>query len=431
LKRNQNTVAEPIELEGVGLFGGEEVTLTMRPAEAGRGIAFVRVDMDGHPVIPCNYRHLRVHSHRSGLQHGKATVETIEHVMAALAGMRVDNVVIEMDAGEPPALDGSALPFAEAIRDAGLRELDAPKKELVVSDAISFTKGELALLALPGEDDGYTVSYTLDYNDPGVGFQSLIVKVTPESFIDQIAPARTFILRSEAEALRAGGLVKGGTPQNCLVIESDGTIVDNELRFSDEFVRHKILDLIGDLAIAGLDINGRIIAHKTGHTANARFVARILDAYERSSAVTKTAELDAVDIMKIMPHRYPMMLIDRVLEIEGEQRIVGLKNCTINEEFFQGHFPGKPVMPGVLQLDAMAQLSGVLLGRNLQQTGRIAMLLAVDKARMRRPVVPGDQLRIEIDTIRFSGRTAHVKARSTVEGEMAAEAELKFVLVDA
>lgn len=429
MKRNQNTLATSCSCEGVGLFSGEPVHVTLKPAEADQGIRFVRTDMEGSPVIPAQGRYMRTFQHRSGLQLGQARVETTEHLMSALAGMQVDNCIVELDAPELPAMDGSALPFVEMIRSAGLRELDVEKKQLVVVENITFTQGELALIALPGEDDVLTISYTLDYADPLIGFQSYIVKCTPDRFAREIAPARTFNLRSEAEAMQAAGLVKGGTTQNNLIVDQDG-IVDNELRFPDEFVRHKIADLIGDLAMSGLDIRGRLIAHKTGHASNARFVVKLLEAYDRSSVVTKERHLDVQDIKKILRHRYPMLLLDKVLEIHGEERAVGLKNVTINEEFFQGHFEDNPVMPGVLQLDALAQLAGMLFLRKLQHTGKSTIILSINKAKFRRAVRPGDQLIMEVDTIRRSGQRAHVRARSSVEGQTACEAEMKFMLVD-
>ena len=357
-------------------------------------------------------------------------------LFAALSGLGIDNLRIEIDGPEVPGVDGSSLPFVEQITRAGVQELKAARREFRLDEPITIQNGDATLFALPTESDGLTIEYTLDYRSGGNGaslpLQRMSIEFSEEGFREQIAPARTFCLESESEQLRAAGLGKGATYENTLVI-ADGKVIDNELRFQDEFVRHKILDLIGDLFLVGIDLHARLYATRTGHHDNMELVRRItakLQEKETKGLIQKDSGLDINEICRILPHRYPFLLIDRVIEIDGHRRAVGLKNVTFNEAFFQGHWPGEPIMPGVLQIEAMAQLAGVLLLRKLENTEKTAVLLSIDRVKLRKAVVPGDQLRIEAETLKLKSRTGYVLTRAKVNDRLVSEARMKFMLVD-
>ncbi|MCK5579364.1 MAG: 3-hydroxyacyl-ACP dehydratase FabZ, partial [Planctomycetes bacterium] len=338
----------------------------------------------------------------------------------------------DINASEMPGTDGSSQPFVELLNEAGLTEQDVVQDVLALPKAVSFSQGESSLVALPPEKgvEGLTIDYTLKYDAPLIGTQYLTVHITPESFVKELASSRTFCLKSEVDHFLKKGLGKGASYDNTLVVDED-KVIKNKLRFKDEFVRHKILDLVGDLALVGRRFSARIIAVKTGHEHNVKFVeelSKVLTEAQPGSA-TKTW-LDVREIQNILPHRYPFLLVDKIIEMEGYNRIVGIKNVTVNEPFFMGHFPGQPIMPGVLQLEAMVQLGAVLLLRRSGATKKLGVLLSLDKVKFRKSVVPGDQLRIEAETIKSKTRTAEIQARALVDGELASEASIKFILVD-
>jgi UDP-3-O-[3-hydroxymyristoyl] N-acetylglucosamine deacetylase/3-hydroxyacyl-[acyl-carrier-protein] dehydratase len=263
-------------------------------------------------------------------------------------------------------------------------------------------------------------------------FQLMDGGTGPDDFVSQLAPARTFVFKHEADELRARGLGSHLSPKELLVIAEDGPI-ENSFRFADECARHKVLDLLGDLYLVGRPIRGRIFAHKSGHSLNHMLAKRLLEqeeATDRASLVKRDAVLDIRRIQRILPHRYPMLLVDRVLEVEGDHRAVGVKNVTFNDIFFQGHYPGQPIMPGVLIVEALAQLGGILLSQKLEHTGKLAVLLSMDKVKMRHPVTPGDQLILEAVTVRVKSRTGHVRCKAFVGEKLACEADIKFMLVD-
>jgi UDP-3-O-[3-hydroxymyristoyl] N-acetylglucosamine deacetylase/3-hydroxyacyl-[acyl-carrier-protein] dehydratase len=365
---------------------------------------------------------------RTTLRNGGAEVQLVEHVLAALGGLEIDNVEIELDDCEVPELDGSAAPFVKELVDAGIVEQKAPKPTFRIPELISISRGDVALVATP-RDGGLTITYTLDYPDSSLGRQSYAFELTPDTFVREIASSRTFILQREVESLKRAGFGRGATYENTLVVGEDG-VIENELRFPNEFVRHKILDLIGDLTLTGVGLAGAIVAVKSGHEMNIQLVRRLAAKAGLRRTEGSGGPLDVREIQNIIPHRYPMLLVDRVLEVEGSRRIVGVKNLSANEHFFQGHFPGRPLMPGVLQIEAMAQLAGVLLLRKLENTGKTAVLVAVDDARLRRPVAPGDQLVMEVTAERVRPRVAVVTGLARVAGKLVAEATLKFMLVD-
>jgi UDP-3-O-[3-hydroxymyristoyl] N-acetylglucosamine deacetylase / 3-hydroxyacyl-[acyl-carrier-protein] dehydratase len=434
--RNQRTLKGPVEYRGVGLHSGKEIKIRIRPAEAGNGVTFVRTDLDGQPEVRAHGSNMKARQRRTCIQDGKAEVYTCEHLLASLFALGVDNAVIEINGEEVPGLDGAASEFLQGLKQSGIVDLRGARTSYSVKQPIYVRDGNASIVALPGSGK-LTIEYHLDYPAKNgtlkatrqiVGFE-----MSSETFERDIAPARTFVFEHEVEALRAAGLGKGATPQNTLVVGPQG-VRDNALRWDDELARHKILDLIGDLANLGVDLDAHVIATRSGHGLNMQLVQQLMQEMEREQEqgeAPRESGLDIREILNLLPHRYPFLLIDRVVELDGFQRAVAIKNVTINEPYFQGHWPDQPIMPGVLQLEAMAQLSGVLLLRKLENTGKLAVLWSIDKVKLRGAVVPGDQLRIEVETIRAKPQVGHVRARCKVAGKLVAEAELKFTLVDA
>jgi UDP-3-O-[3-hydroxymyristoyl] N-acetylglucosamine deacetylase / 3-hydroxyacyl-[acyl-carrier-protein] dehydratase len=432
LKRLQRTIETPVELSGIGVNSGEEVTVTFKPSPAGSGIRFVRTDLPGRPEIPatpdCATSRLRRTALRKGEPPtGGAEVQLVEHVLATCYGMRVDNVIIEVSGLEMPVGDGSASIYVDALEEAGIVEQDKPRREVIVAEPISIAAKDASLIALPSED-GLRISYTLDYR-PTIQPQYSSWRIGPDVFRDDLAPARTFCLEEEIEELRSRGMGKGATYLNTLVIGRDGPI-ENTLRFEDEACRHKVLDIIGDLCLAGVDINAHIIGVKSGHALNARLAERIRRVLLDRVAAPKPAVLDVRAIRKILPHRYPFLMVDKLIELVDDRRAIGIKNVSINEEFFQGHWPDQPIMPGVLQLEAMAQVGGLMFARRCAENHKLAVLLSMDNVKFRRTVVPGDQLILEMEASRVRSRTANVHGRAMVGGDIACEADITYMLVD-
>lgn len=435
--KHQRTISNDVELKGRGLFTGEPVAVRMRPGEPNTGIWFVRTDQSPPIRIRAHVDNISKRARRTALHNGTVAIETVEHCLSACAGLDLDNLQIELNANEMPAMDGSSLMFVQELRKAGIREQEPLRTPYVISEVIRVVDGDSELVALPPLDsqqqEHLEISYDLDYG-PGnpIGGQSYRVLVTPESFEANIAPARTFVLEEEAVKLCEAGLGSHLRHEDILVFGKDGPI-DNRLRFPDECARHKILDLIGDLSLFGSPIAGRIFARKSGHSLN-HTLARALvkqHARVRRKERQRTPLVGIHKIQKILPHRYPFLMVDRILEIEGSERITGIKNVSINESFFQGHYPGDPIMPGVLIIEALAQIGGILLSQELEHKGKVAILLSLDKVKFRRAVRPGDQLILQAETIRVRSSTGHIRGRASVNDELAAEAEIKFILTDA
>lgn len=429
----QKTIAHETTLTGRGLFTGEPATLTFKPAPVGHGIVFVRSDLSRPVRIPALVQHITKRSRRTALRNGADSIETIEHCMAALHGLGIDNLELDVKGSELPGLDGSAAPFVEALLNAGLVEQPAEKQILRINEPVEVTDASGAsLIAAPPTGEEFQIFFNLDYPEVKCIGQQLLAYTLNSDFPQQIAPARTYCTRAEAELLQARGLGKHLKPGDVLVLDNDGPY-GTSFRFPDECVRHKVLDLIGDLYLLGCSIQGRIVASMSGHSLNhalVRRLTRMLQAQRRAHLALQEPIMDARRILRLMPHRYPMLLVDRVIEMDGDKRAMGIKNVTMNEPFFQGHYPGTPVMPGVLIIEAMAQLSGLLVSRKLEHTGKLPLLLSMDKVKLRRPVVPGDQLILEAENIRVKARTGHVKCRAFVGDQVAAEAVIKFMMVD-
>jgi UDP-3-O-[3-hydroxymyristoyl] N-acetylglucosamine deacetylase/3-hydroxyacyl-[acyl-carrier-protein] dehydratase len=428
----QKSIAAEASVSGRGLFTGAETTLTFKPAPVGHGIVFVRTDLSRPVRIPALVQHVTKRSRRTAIKSGADSVETIEHCMAAVAGLGIDNLEITITGGEVPGVDGSCLPFVEALQGAGIVEQPAEKPFLTITEPVEVRDGSATLIASPPTGDEFQIFYDLDYGAMEPIRQQLFAYQLNGGFKQEIAPARTFVTKQEAEMLRSRGLGMHLQPGDVLVLDSTGPI-GTDYRFPNECVRHKVLDLIGDLYLLGCAIKGKIVAYKSGHSLNhalVRKLTRMLQAQRRAKLAIGEPVMDVRRILRLMPHRYPMLLVDRVIEMDGDKRALGVKNVTMNEPFFEGHYPGMPVMPGVLIVEAMAQLSGLLLSRKLEHSGKIPLLLSLDKVKLRRPVVPGDQLILESENIRVKARTGHVRCRAYVGDQIAAEAEIKFMLVD-
>ena len=428
-------------MEGAGLHTGSKARITLKPAEKNTGIQFVRVDLPNKPAIKADVSNLLTENisiprcTSVGIS-PQAVVHTVEHLMSVCSGLKISNLIVEIDNDEVPGLDGSGKEFLNAIQKAGVIEQDAPLKPFSVVEPLAVEQNGSSIFVFPSND--FRVSYTLVYdNHPFLKSQYFNIAVNSESYEKQIAPSRTFCLESEANQLREHGLGKGANHENTLVIGSKG-VIDNTLRFDDEFARHKILDFIGDLYLLGVPIQGHVFAIRSGHALNKSLLKKM---YSQKQELEKhgvigeyqlegTKEIGISEIMRILPHRYPFLLVDRVIEIEKGKRAVGIKNVTINDNFFQGHFPTRPIMPGVMMVEAMAQTAGVVVLTNEAHHDKVAFFMSLDKVKFRKVVVPGDQLVMEVDVIKDKAKFAQVRAQAKVLGEVVAEAEMVFSFTD-
>jgi UDP-3-O-[3-hydroxymyristoyl] N-acetylglucosamine deacetylase/3-hydroxyacyl-[acyl-carrier-protein] dehydratase len=383
--------------------------------------------------VAANIAHVVKRPRRTTLESGDASVDMCEHCLSAVAALGVDNLIIELDNQELPGLDGSAKPYLDVLQEAGLEAQEEPRRTFKVDRPIVVERDGAMIAALPHDKPAMEIVFDLDYgDDPIIGRQVYAFDMSNGSYASQIAPARTYLFEAEAKAAVEKGIGSHLTADDFLVLGEDGPLGGNELRFANEPVRHKIVDLIGDLWLLGMPIRGRIMAHRSGHTLNHALVRAIIEEMERRhrQSLLQTAVIDTQGLLRMLPHRYPMLLVDRVVEMDSDRRAVGVKNVTANEPFFAGHYPGTPIMPGVLIVEAMAQLSGVLIGQKLEHMGKLAVLLSLDRVRLRRPVTPGDQIVMEAETVRIRDRIAHMRCRAYVAEDLAAEAEVKFMLVD-
>ncbi len=407
--------------------------MVFRPASEDTGIVFVRTDVAGAVRIPAVAPNVTERSRRTSIKKGEASIETVEHCLAAVQALEIDNLLIEVEGPELPAPDCSSAEYFKVLKRAGVVEQTNARREFVIKKPISVSAGDATIYALPQADGGLNITYDMDYSGhTGIGRQIFSYRLSAESFETNMAPARTFLLEVEARQFHARGIGTHISPRDVLVINSDGPI-KNSYRFPNECVRHKIVDLIGDMTLVGRPVVGRIVAYKSGHALNQQLARKLYDQAEQQARIEKfgtDAILDIRRIQKILPHRYPFLLVDKIIEVEGDTRIKGIKNVTFNEQFFQGHFPGTPIMPGVLIVEAMAQVSGLLFAQRLEHTGKLAVLLSMDNVKLRKAVVPGDQLILVAETIRLRRRTAHCRCQAMVGEAVAAEADIKFMLVD-
>jgi UDP-3-O-[3-hydroxymyristoyl] N-acetylglucosamine deacetylase / 3-hydroxyacyl-[acyl-carrier-protein] dehydratase len=433
------TVAAPATLAGVGLHLGEQCRLTFLPAEPNSGIRFLRSDIEGAGPICASVAEVSASERRTQLGSGENTVHTVEHVLAAVAAIGIDDVTIGMDGPEPPILDGSASPFFDLLKKTGLAAQNGDPDYLILTEPVRIIDGESVYEAFPAS--GLELDVTIEFQHPSIGKQNRSLEVTPGTFESELSRARTFGFLNEVEWLRSRGLIKGASVENAIVLD-DSKILSGPLRWDDEFVRHKAMDCVGDLALAGARVQARIVAIKPSHRGTVTLVRELTRAGIRKTGngsaplkVNKDKERGAVygieEIMRVLPHRYPFLLVDRILEIEEGKRIVGLKNVTINEPFFQGHFPGHPIMPGVLIVEAMAQVGGMLLMGNLEEPDtKVVYFMSLDNIKFRKPVKPGDQLIFELEIIQIRGKVCRTKGVAKVDGEIVAEAEMAAMVRD-
>ena len=430
----QHTIAKPTSLTGTSLHTGEKVTLTLKAGEPHTGIRFRRVDLEDQPFIDAKVENVQTVERATTLAQGSVKVHTVEHVISALVGMGVDNAIIEMDANEPPIGDGSARPYVECIKKAGLVRQEPLRRVFEVREPIHLeTKSGSLVTIVP--DKKFRISVTQAGGHPQFT-QFYSVEVTPETYEREIAPARTFVHYEDVQTLLEKGLIKGGSLENAIVLRGDAILSKEPLRFPEELARHKILDLIGDLMLSGKRIMGHVIAVKPGHGPNTEMAKKLAESYRRMDALmpapvslpTGEAVLDVNEVMRILPHRYPFLMVDRVIGFEGENKCTAVKSVTINEPFFQGHFPGHPIMPGVLQLEAMAQVASILMLRIPENAGKIGYFMSANDVKFRKPVVPGDTLIIEAEILKNRRSIGQARGRCLVNGETVSEAVLMFSL---
>ncbi|HEY8852470.1 MAG TPA: UDP-3-O-acyl-N-acetylglucosamine deacetylase [Gemmatimonadaceae bacterium] len=434
------TIQRAVTLEGVGLHLGEPCRLTFKPAAVGQGVVFVRTDVADSTSIPALVDQVSASERRTQLGSGNASVHTVEHVLAAVLAHGLDDLTIAMDGPEPPILDGSAAAFFAALSSAGVATLAGEREYLTLSEPVRIIDGESVYEAYPSS--GLELDVTIDFAHPQIGRQSSRVDVTRETFESELAAARTFGFVSEVEWLRSRGLIKGASLENAVVLD-ELSVVSGPLRWSDEFVRHKMMDCVGDLALAGAHLQARIVALKPSHRGTVTLVKELVrmgvkktgNGAAPEAAKKEGGEKGMVygieDIMKVLPHRYPFLLVDRILEIEENKRIVGLKNVTINEPFFEGHFPGHPVMPGVLIIEAMAQVGGMLLMGSVKDSGtKVVYFMSLDNVKFRRPVKPGDQIRFELDVLQIRGTVCKMRGIGKVDDQVVVEADMAAMVRD-
>jgi len=431
----QRTIAKEAALKGKGLHTGHTVNVLFKPAQAGDGIRFIRTDLAGRPVMKLG--DIDVISGGEGgrysaLQNKDAFIYTVEHFVSALAGFGIDNITIEIDGDEVPGFDGSADQYMKVIKAAGIVELAPDKEYFRIKEPICVSRNGASVMIIPAED--FRISYALEYPHRMLR-QTVTFTITPETYEKELSSCRTFCLKEEADALLAKGLGQGASTANTLVFGPDG-VVDNTLRFTDEAARHKVLDCLGDLYLLGMPIKGHVFAFKSGHSLNRELLKKIAEQKKKYASVRPLSRieykagssLDVRGIMNVIPHRYPFLLVDRILELESGKRAVAIKNVTANEAFFQGHFPARPVMPGVLLVEAMAQVAGVVVLSNPELAGKLAFFMSVDAVKFRKVVEPGDQVVMEVEITKARSRVAQAKGVCKVDGEIVCEAEMGFAL---
>ncbi|MFC1489911.1 bifunctional UDP-3-O-[3-hydroxymyristoyl] N-acetylglucosamine deacetylase/3-hydroxyacyl-ACP dehydratase [Candidatus Latescibacterota bacterium] len=461
----QSTISSEATVKGIGLHTGTQSEITFKPAPINTGVIFRRIDLEGVPEIPAHIDYVVDISRGTTLGiGGDIKVYTVEHVLAALAGLKIDNIYVDIHGIEPPVCDGSSIEFLNALKNAGIVEQDSPRDYIVIEENIIYdaVKGEgVELIALPSDE--FRITLMVDYGNPAIGTQYTSMYSIDE-FEKEYGSSRTFCFLSEVEQLKEAGLAKGGTPDNSLVVidkewneeevkylkglfnenmevtkGDNGILNGTPVRFPNELARHKTLDLIGDLYLLGHPIKGHIMAARSGHKANIELVKKINAYWQKNRIKMKYQDkktngylLDINAIKKIMPHRYPFLLVDRIIDLIPGKKVVAIKNVTTNEPFFQGHFPQRPVMPGVLLIEAMAQAGGILMLDNAETEteGKLIFFMGIDKAKFRKPVEPGDQVRFELEIIKRRNALYRMAGKGYVMDDLVVEAELTAMVID-
>ncbi len=460
----QRTIAREISISGVGLHTGNTCTMTFKPAPPDQGIRFVRTDVEGHPWVQADVDHVVDISRGTTLEKGEARVHTVEHVLAAFAGLQLDNMIVELDNNEPPVIDGSARPYVDKLLEAGIVDQDAEKVYLEIDTPMAYSEKDRGVDLVVAPSDDLRITFMIDYKNPALGTQYTSLVDLQKEFVDEFAPARTFCFLSEVEMLREANLIKGGSLDNAVVIydldvdkdkvqlerirkavglngdvfvPESGIVNDVPLRFYNEPVRHKTLDLLGDLFLIGVPFKGHVLAARSGHKANVALARKMRELYKKRKFAGKfgkrsdEALLDIDAILGILPHRYPFLMLDRVLDLTPGKKVTAIKNVTINEPFFQGHFPGHPIMPGVMVLEAMAQAGGLLLLHAIgDPKTKLAYFMGADNCRWRKPILPGDQIRFEVTLDQFRRNTAKLTAEAYVGDTLVANANLMAMVID-
>jgi UDP-3-O-[3-hydroxymyristoyl] N-acetylglucosamine deacetylase/3-hydroxyacyl-[acyl-carrier-protein] dehydratase len=459
---HQRTINKPVSLSGVGLHTGSPSTMTFKPAPENYGIRFRRIDLGGSPEVPADVDHVVDIARGTTIQLGEARIHTVEHVMAALVGLQIDNALIELDANEPPVGDGSAKPYVDVLLTSGFEIQNAPKDYLIIDQTVHYHNEEKAvdIVALPTDD--YRITVMVDYNNPALGSQHTGLFNLEKEFVSDFAPCRTFCFLHEVELLHQAGLIKGGNLDNAIVIVdrelndneikritaklgitgavilgNNGVINNRPLHFPNEPARHKLLDVMGDLALIGVPLKAQILAARPGHASNIEFARMVRKLYQQKKLVRKYQHerkegvvFDVNAIKRILPHRYPFLLVDKIIDFQLDERIVGVKNVTSNEPFFEGHFPGQPVMPGVLIIEGMAQTGGILLLNGIENPGdQLVYFMSINNAKFRKPVLPGDQLVFELKLLSRKGRICQMKGEAFVDGNLVAQAEMMASII--
>jgi UDP-3-O-[3-hydroxymyristoyl] N-acetylglucosamine deacetylase/3-hydroxyacyl-[acyl-carrier-protein] dehydratase len=456
----QHTIKAPVTVSGVGLHTGVQATMTFCPAPANHGFKFQRMDLDGQPTVDADVDNVVDLSRGTTIEQHGARINTVEHTLAALVGLQIDNVLIQLDGPEPPIMDGSSLPFVEALQTVGLEEQNALRNYFEIPDEIRFVDNArgVEIAALPLND--YRVTVMVDYNSPVLGSQhASLTNIT--QFPDDIAASRTFCFLHELEALYKSNLIKGGDLSNAIVVvdrvvseeelgelatmlgkpkvavKKEGILNNVDLRHKNEPARHKLLDVVGDLALVGRPLKGQILAARPGHAANVAFAKKIKKKMLEvdSSPVpqydpARPPVMDINQIAQILPHRYPFLLIDKIIHLDGTT-VTGVKNVTMNEQFFTGHFPGNPVMPGVLQIEAMAQTGGILVLNTVPDPENYwTYFLGIENCRFRRKVIPGDTVIFKCQLVSPIKRgIAKMRGQAFVNGKVVMEAEMSASIV--
>ena len=444
----QQTLNGPASFSGIGLHSGNRVTMTFLPAPPNAGVRFRRLDLEGKPEIEARVENVVENNRSTTLAKGNTRIHTVEHVLATLAGYGIDNAVIELDANEPPIADGSARDYCKLVEEAGLLAQDERRQPYTPTAPIELEMGETVMTLFP--DEGFKITCTSS-DKQGRFTQCQSVELTPQTWEKELAHARTFCFFEEIEFLIKNGLIKGGSLENAVIIRDDAVLTNEPLRYPDEFVRHKMLDIVGDLSLLGRPVHGHLIAVKPSHAANCELVRRLAAqirkpleaahafapppppkpptpaAADARAAGAHHGAMDVDSVMRLLPHRYPFLMVDKIVKIEGNH-IVGIKNISINEPYFQGHFPGHPIMPGVLQLEAIAQVAGIVMLKRAETERQIAYFMSAEDVKWRKPVHPGDMLVIEVELTKIRGKIGKAKGQCKVDGEIVSEAEVTFML---